>query len=326
MRYTRRVGTGSFLYDELTHWGSLPGGWSFVEVAGVAVDSQDRVYVFSRSDHPVTVFNPDGTFLGSWGEGKFKRPHAMFMAPDDTVFCVDDIGHAVYRFTLDGRQLLCIETAAHPADTGYDGGNVATVVRSGPPFNTPTAATVAPDGSIYVSDGYGNARVHRFSADGKLLRSWGDPGREPGQFITPHDVYVDADGRVYISDRQNCRIQIFTPDGELSTIWNGVHWPCDMCHGPDGHLYIAEVGGVFMGPKPPPDLTAPSARITIRDMAGAVLCEWTEQDPRGAGRCFSPHGIACDSQGNLYVGEVIRSYPGGAAPPDASALRKYARV
>ncbi|MBM3265708.1 MAG: hypothetical protein FJY97_20120 [candidate division Zixibacteria bacterium] len=326
MRYARRVGNGNFVYDELTYWGNVPEGWDLREVVGIGIDTKDRVYVFSRSDHPVTIFNPDGTFVGSWGEGKFKRPHAVYMTPDDILFLVDDVGHAIYKCDLEGRVLMTIETADHPADTGWDGQNTESVVRSGPPFNTPTAAYVAPDGDIFVSDGYGNARVHRFSATGRLIRSWGEPGSAPGQFVTPHDVFVDAAGRVYVSDRQNCRIQIFDGDGKPVAIWNEIHYPCDVALGRDGHLYFAEVGGVFMGRAKTANLDAPHARITIRTMDGAILAEWAEQDHLGAGRFFCPHGIAVDSRGDIYVGEVIRSYPGGKAPADACFLRKYAKV
>lgn len=322
MARARRVGSGEFVYEEVKHWGQLPAAWAFVEVAGVAV-SQDRVYVFSRSEHPLTIFDREGRFLGSWGESFFKRPHGLFIGPDDAVYCVDDCGHAVYKFTTDGQLLMTISTADHPADTGYDGSHTETVIRSGPPFNYPTALALSPDGTLYVSDGYGNARVHKFTPDGTLLLSWGRPGDGPGQFITPHDVYVDTAGLVYVADRQNCRIQIFSPQGELINQWRDVRWPCDMCLDTEERLYVAEVGGVFMGE---PDLDRPSARITVRDLTGKILAEWGEQDPLGTGRYFSPHGIACDSRGDLYVGEVAVSYPGGRAPVSWSVLRKYVRV
>ncbi|MEE2709462.1 MAG: peptidyl-alpha-hydroxyglycine alpha-amidating lyase family protein [Gemmatimonadota bacterium] len=319
MAYARTVGADDFVYDEITHWGQAPDGWSLEEVAGVAVDSRDRLFVFSRSPHPITIFDRDGQFLGSWGEGAFNRPHALYMAPDDTLFITDDNGHAIYRFTLEGQELMSIIT--QPSDTGYNG-DMYGLTRSGAPFNTPTAATLAPDGSLFVSDGYGNARVHHFTASGELIHSWGEPGSGPGQFIVPHDVYVDHAGLVYISDRQNCRIQIFSADGSLVNMWEDIYWPCDMCHGPDGNLYIAEVGGVFMGD---PDVGRPSARITVRNMDSDILCEWTEQDPLDTGRFFSPHGIAVDSHGDIYIGEVAKSYPGGRAPSDWSLLRKYIR-
>ena len=301
MPHTRTVGSGEYTYEEHTHWGVVPGGWNLEEVAGVAVDASDRVYVFSRSAHPLTIFDREGNFLGSWGEGVFNRPHALYMAADDTLFCTDDNAHTIYRFTLDGQELMRLQT--QPADTGYDGADLYSVKQVGPPFHTPTAITQAPDGTLYVSDGYGNARVHHFTEDGTLLHSWGDRGSGPGEFITPHDVYVDEKGQVYISDRQNRRIQLFTPGGELAGIWDDIQWPCDMDKGPDGNLYVAEVGGLFM-PEPGTDKNQQLAQITIRNRKGEILCAWHEQDPLDSGQYFSPHCIAVDSHGDIYVGEV----------------------
>src|SRR3954470_21801350 len=99
------VGTGRFRYEALVRWEQLPPGWRFGEVAGVATDSRDRVYVFSRSEHPVTVFERDGRFLTSWGEGVFARPHGLTVGPDDTVYCTDDLGHTVRKFTPEGKLL-----------------------------------------------------------------------------------------------------------------------------------------------------------------------------------------------------------------------------
>ena len=170
-----RVGANEFIYEEVKPWGELPQGWVIPEVADVAVDSQDRLYVFARGRHPVIVLDREGHFLTSWGEGLFKRPHGACIAPDDTVYCVDDEGQAVRRFTPDGRLLMTITAESCPADTGYVRGQ-SPVLRAGPPFNFPTGVAVSPTGEIYVSDGYGNARIHKFAANGQLLFSWGEPG------------------------------------------------------------------------------------------------------------------------------------------------------
>src|ERR1700730_18120796 len=107
-----------FGYQAHDRWAQAPAGWDWVEVAGVAADKQDRVYVFSRSDHPVMVFGRDGAFLTSWGEGLFTRPHGIFIGPDDAVYCTDDCGHTVRKFTADGRPLLTLGTSGQPSDTG----------------------------------------------------------------------------------------------------------------------------------------------------------------------------------------------------------------
>ena len=159
-----------------------------------------------------------------------------------------------------------------------------------------------------------------------MLLSWGEPGGGVGQFETPHSVHVDKDGWVYVADRQNCRIQIFNSEGEYIEQWSDIYWPCDMCADVDGNLYVAEIGGIFMNLEKEADFTSPNARITVRDMSGNIKMEWGEANPTGEGRFFSPHSIAIDSQGNLYVGEVSTSYPGGQAPSDWRAFRKFARV
>ena len=193
----REVGSDQFIYREVRDWGEFPSGWIFEDTPGVAVDSQDCVYAFTREKNGIVVFNPDGSLLKTWGDDLFKRPHCIFIGPDDTIFCVDDFGHAVYRFTSDGEQLMVIETANNPADTGYIWGDrPSDIVRSGPPFNFPTWVALSPEGELYVTDGYGNARVHKFSPEGQLLFSWGEPGAGIGQFETPHSVHVDKDGWV----------------------------------------------------------------------------------------------------------------------------------
>src|SRR5690242_10680843 len=147
-------------------WAELPEGWRFVEVAGVATDSRDRVFVFNRGDHPVVIFDREGRFLGSWGEGLFARPHGITIGPDDAVYCTDDLGHTVRNSTPEGEHLLTMGTGGCPSDTGATGIDFRTIRRSGPPFHFPTNVALAADGSMYVSDGYGNARVHKFDPGG----------------------------------------------------------------------------------------------------------------------------------------------------------------
>src|SRR5436305_10098481 len=147
-------------FEPREDWGVLPDGWRFVEVAGVATDSRDRVFVFNRGDHPVVIFDRDGRFLGSWGEDLFVRPHGITIGPDDTVYCTDDLDHTVRKFTPEGRLLMTLGTSGRPSDTGIDGIDYRTIRRPGPPFHRPTNVALAPDGSLYVTDGYGNSRVH----------------------------------------------------------------------------------------------------------------------------------------------------------------------
>src|SRR5579862_5822167 len=155
------LGSGEHRYRVVENWAKLPDGWEFRDVAAVAVDSKDRVYVFNRGEHPMMVFDRDGNFLRSWGVGVFTRPHGIHMAPDDTIFCTDDGDHSVRRLSLDGKLLGTIGIPGEPAP-----------FMSGNPFRRCTHTALSPEGEIYISDGYGNARIHKYAPDGRRLMSW----------------------------------------------------------------------------------------------------------------------------------------------------------
>jgi hypothetical protein len=315
-------------YEPDDHWAKLPAGWGWSEVAAIATDSRDRVFVFARGEHPVLVFERDGTFLRSWGEGAFVRPHGIFIGPDDMVWCSDDKDHTVQKYTPDGNLLLTLGTSGKPSDTGATSMDFRTIRRAGPPFHYPTNLAISPGGDLYISDGYGNARVHRFSPDGRLLLSWGEPGAGPGQFHLPHGIAVDQQGVVYVADRENSRIQLFDPDGKFLSEWKDVARPCQVFIA-GGNVYVAEVGfiaGMWPGTTAPAD--APGGRVSIFDREGRLLARWGGGlDPCAPGDFFAPHGICVDSRGDVYVGEVVWSAGGnrGVVPPTCHALQKFVR-
>jgi hypothetical protein len=145
----------------------------------------DRVFAFSRGDHPVAVFDPGGELLFSWGAGLFNRPHGIWIGPDDAVYCTDDLDHTVRKFTPDGKLLMTLGISGQPSDTGATSLDYRTIRRTGPPFHYPTNLAIAPSGELYISDGYGNARIHRFRP--MATRFLGRAGRGPGQFHVPQD-------------------------------------------------------------------------------------------------------------------------------------------
>lgn len=282
-------GSGARQYTVIDNWARKPRGWAFSDVVGTAIDSRDRVYVFNRGLHAVMVFDKDGAFVRSWGEGRFVWPHGIHIDAADSVWCTDGGDHTVTKWDTEGNLLMTLGRAGICSDTSYTGEDLHGVKRAAGPFNRPTKAVVAPDGDIYVSDGYGNARVHRFSADGELKQSWGEPGSGPGQFVLPHALAVDSSGKVYVADRQNNRIQIFSADGALLTVWDHFDLPTDIAFDGHGHIYVSEL----------------SHRLTICDMSGKVLAQWGgEGESNDAGRFMWPHCVACDSRGVLYIGEV----------------------
>ena len=199
------VGEGDYRYEQLDTWERVPPDMTMGEVGAVGVDKQDNVYVFNRGDHPMMVFDREGNFLRAWGEGLFPRAHGLHMAPDgDRAFLTDDGDHTVrHKCTLDGKVLLTLGTAGKPAK-----------FMSGEPFHRCTHTALSPTGDIYVSDGYGNARVHKYAPDGRPLMSWGESGTKPGQFNLVHNVTCDPDGWVYVADRENHRIQVFDGNGK----------------------------------------------------------------------------------------------------------------
>ena len=320
--------TGARRYDVVQGWEQLPSGYVHRDVAGVAVDGEDRVYLICRGDHPIIAYDQKGNFIRSWGEGQFTyRTHGISVAPNGTLFCTDDGNHTVRQFTPEGKLLLTLGIMNTPADTGYDGKDYMTITRPGGPFNRPTNIAVGPRGHLYVSDGYGNCRVHRFSPSGTLERSWGEPGTGPGQFYLPHGIAVHADGRVFVCDRESDRIQIFNPDGEYLAEWTDTQRPTHIVFDSEGRAYVSELwwhpGDISR--RHGQTTTAKPARLSVFDRDGRVIARWGTADATASGSFAAPHGLAVDSRGDIYVSEVTWTFAvsRGRAPADTHTFQKF---
>ncbi|MGE0223727.1 MAG: peptidyl-alpha-hydroxyglycine alpha-amidating lyase family protein [Acetobacteraceae bacterium] len=289
------LGEGEHRYEVIETWGRLPPGMRFGEVAAVGVDSKDNVYVFARGKHPMIVFDREGNFLRTWGEGLFRRAHGIHVAPDDTLYCTDDGDHTVRRMTTDGKMLLEIGVPGEPAP-----------YMSGEPFHRCTHTALSPEGDIYVSDGYGNARVHKYSPDGKLLFSWGEPGTNPGEFNIVHNICCDEAGWVYVADRENHRIQVFDGKGRFETQWHNMHRPCGLCM-TRGRSPIAYIGE--SGPSMAVNVNSPGIgpRVSLWTLEGKRIAQLGDATRKAPSQFTSPHGMAVDSRGDIYVGEVART-------------------
>jgi DNA-binding beta-propeller fold protein YncE len=311
------VGNGDFRYDALASWQQLPDGVNLTETPGVAVNSQDRVYAITRNTaHPVMVFEADGTFVFSFGEGIFsQRTHGILIGPNDSVYCADDGTHTITKFGPDGTLLMTLGERNQPAPKW-----------SGQPFNRPTHAAVSPrTGHLFVSDGYGNSRIHKYTGDGQYLLSWGEPGIDAGQFIRPHNIAVDDQDRVYVADRECHRVQVFDADGGFVTMFNNIHRPDGMTIGPDGNIYIGELNGM-PGVDDAPGL---GHRVSIISREGTLLARIGDpNEGEGPGQFIAPHGIAVDSKGDVYVGEVSFTIRGSKLDPprELRSLSKLRRV
>ncbi len=318
------LGTDGYRYQVVDDWAKLPDGWQWdADVAAVGVDRHDNVYAFSRGAHPMIVFDRNGNFLRSWGEGVFNRPHGVHMAPDGTVFLTDDGDHTVRQCTLEGKVLLTLGIAGKPAP-----------YMSGEPFHRCTHTALSPQGDIYVSDGYGNSRVHKYSPDGKLLMSWGEPGTDPGQFNIAHNVCCDPDGWVYVADRENHRVQVFDGNGKYEAQWNNMHRPSGLYMETGTRtprFFIGEIG-----PDMAVNIDLPNCgpRVSIYTNKGELLARLGHAHAGlSSGQFISPHGLAVDSRGDIYVGEVsftnwgrrVRA-KGEPIPPGLRAMQKLAKV
>lgn len=272
------VGTGTYRYELIKDWAKLPPDETFAIVSAVATDSQDRVYVFQRKDPPVVVFDRDGNYLNCWGISAITDPHGFYIE-NDIVYLTDRADSVVLTYTLDGKPLQILGKRGVHSDTGCEK-PLDLPPRSAGPFNYPTEMVPAPSGDLYVTDGYRNARVHRFAADGRLITSWGEPGKtEPNQFHLPHSLII-SNGRIYVCDRQNSRIQVFSMDGKFLAMWTDVQFPTDIALY-EGDFYVSQL---VSGDSPP--------RISILDREGKTLARW---DSRSA------HGLWVDSHGDVYL-------------------------
>ena len=259
------------------------------------------------------IFDRSGNFLGSWGEGYFNRPHGSRFDHNGNLYCTDDGNHTVSQFTADGKLLKVIGQKGKPSDTGYVPqaklmDSLRSIKHGGPPFNRPTGVGFSSSGEFYVSDGYGNARVHKFSSDGSLLLSWGEPGTGSGEFMLPHNVWVDKLDRVWIPDRENNRIQIFDGNGKFLTEWTHVTRPTDVFIDKNDVVYVSEL--------------APGVSIFTFD--GKLLARWGNKEKDPVTDLFvAPHAIALDSKGDIYIGEVAMT----AAKYDRGGrtVQKFAR-
>lgn len=305
-------------YRPIEGWGTLPDGWSFVEATSVAVDPNDDVWVFNRGAHPVIRFDRDGKFRSAWGEGQIGRAHGITIGPDGTVWLTDDGNHTIRQFTPEGKLLLTLGDPDKPA-----------TLQSGKPFNRPTHVAICPKtGDVYVSDGYGNSRVHKYDPRGRHLFSWGEPGTNPGCFNIPHNIATDAAGLVYVADRENHRIQVFDGRGQYLAQWNNLHRPC-------GLAFDARLGDLFFVGELPtqqainaqvPNL---GARVSILGIKGDLVARVGAAFPGEApGEFVAPHGCAVDSRGDFYVAEVGWTVKGSkeSPPREIRSLQKFARV
>lgn len=284
-------------YDVDPKWPQRPDSARWGDMPGVAVDANDNIYVFTRAEPPVQVYDPSGKYLRGWGSDIIKRAHHVKIDPEGNVWLADIAYHTLSKCTPNGKLLMTLGTK------GAAG-------RDQKHFDKPTDVAVTPAGDIFVADGYGNSRVVHFDKNGNYIKEWGELGSKPGQFNTVHAIAVDSRGRLYVADRNNARVQIFNQEGKLLDIWNNLIVPWG--------FHITKADEIWVCGSSPMQWrkTDQSLGCPPKDQLfmkfnpdGKLLQLWSA--PKGAdglerpGECNWVHAIAADSKGNLYVGDII---------------------
>lgn len=257
------------------NWPTLPAGWNFDETPGVAVDKREHVFVFHRGVHSIMEFDREGTLLRHWGDGSFVRPHALKFDPEGNLWAADDQGHTVVKMDDKGRVRMVL-------------GRKNTKGETNELFNRPTDIAFGPKGDVYIADGYGNSRVVQYTKDGTFVRAWGKKGAGEGEFDLPHGIAVDRDGRVYVGDRENRRLQVFDAQGKFLTQWKHVGSPWGVVITDDDKLLLCD---------------GYSNRIIKTDLSGEVL--GTLSGPgKLPGLLDFAHHLAVGRSGDIYVAEI----------------------
>jgi DNA-binding beta-propeller fold protein YncE len=260
-------------FEPVADFLKLPDGWTLGRCSAVAVSGKGEIYLFHRGKHPILCFDAHGKFLRSWGDDVIGIAHGLRVDRDDNVWVTDIGQHRVFKFDRTGKLLLALGDGKPGTERDQ--------------FNKPTDVAFGPDGEFYVTDGYGNSRVMKFSAKGAFIKSWGTPGKGPGEFDVPHSILIDSRGRVLVGDRENNRIQVFDREGQRLDTWNGFA-PYGLALSPTGDVFVAD-GRAYT--------------VLRLDASGKFQQRWGGKG-KSSGEFNLPHMLSFDADGNLFVAEI----------------------
>lgn len=266
-------------YKVVENWAQLPDGWNFGECSAVDIDRDDNVWVFNRGAHPVMEFDSNGKLKRAWSEVPVKTTHGLRLDSEGNIWTVDVEAHRVVKYNPAGRVLMMIG--------GVGGAPGKEDTKDG--FNRPTNLTFAPNGDVFVADGYVNSRVIKFTKDGDYLAQWGKKGEGDGEFNLVHDVALDSHGRLYVADRNNQRIQMFDQNGVFQGKWTDLGSPW-------GLYYVARENALYM-------CDGVNDRILKLNLDGQILGVLGSHG-KTPGKLDFPHYLAVDSKGAIYVAEI----------------------
>lgn len=284
----------SYVVD--TAWPQKPEHFTWGQTPGITVDSRDHIYVFTRSDPAVQVYQTDGTLLRAWNVEDSAGAHFIRIGPAGNVWTANISRHTVRKYSPEGKLLL---TLGEPGQAGADRGH----------FDKPTDMVILPSGDIFVSDGYGNRRIVHFDAKGKYVNQWGEAGSKPGQFALPHAIVADSHGRLYVADRENARIQVFDTKGKLLAVWENLITPWGLWMAKNDEIWVCGSSALKEDGTDEWAVLPPSDQWVMKlNTKGKVLLrvplQKTTVPPGKPGEVNWVHGIAFDSQGNLYLTDI----------------------
>ncbi len=290
-------------YELVRNWPMLNEGYKLGQPTGVGIDKNEHIFVFHRAGRKWTTPFPDsvisvntvleldnqtGKIINSWGANYFIMPHGLTVDKQNNIWLTDVGLHQIFKFSHEGKLLMKLGVAKTPANDSLH-------------FNLPTDIAVADDGSFFVSDGYGNSRVVKFSSTGKYIKAWGTYGTKPGQFIIPHGIAIDQKNIIYVADRQNNRIQLFDTNGNfIKELKNDVQVEelPSIAIDNSNHLFAIDYDPTINN-----DSTTKGSTIFVFDPSQHVKYHFGASG--SANRITSWfHDIAIDSKGNLYVGDI----------------------
>jgi hypothetical protein len=287
----------STCYEVDRDWPRNPENCEWGQMPGVAVDAQDQVWIYTRTKPPIQVYTPDGRLIRTWDHEYIQVAHQIKFDHEGNVWLADVGSHTVMQFTPEGKILRVLGT---PGEPGCDATH----------FNKPADMEITPEGDVFVADGYGNSRVVHFDKDGTFVNEWGRLGTGPGEFSIVHAICRDSAGRLYVADRNNARVQVFEPSGTFVTQWQDLLVPWSFWVSKSDEIWIC--GSSPMGWRKEDQVLGcpPKDQLVMKfNTDGKLLQHWTfpkaadgEEKP---GELNWVHGIALDSKGNVYLGDII---------------------
>jgi DNA-binding beta-propeller fold protein YncE len=262
---------------------SLPTGMTFGSTSGVAINSKGHIFVLHRGPNPLMEFDANGKFIRALGEGLFDRPHGLRIDAQDNIWTTDARSHVVYKFSPEGRILLVLgvrDTAGEMHSYGH--------LRL---FNEPNDMAFGPQGDIFVVQGHGRGdpKVIKFDSDGNFIKAWGKKGTGPGEFDIAHSIAIDAQGLLYVADRNNQRIQVFDADGKYLRESKHPGTPCGLFIGPDQNIWLAH---------------GHAGRLIKLDLNGNVLGS-TGSQGKGPGQFGEAHFLAVSAKGDVFIADTL---------------------